>query len=513
MPSSVDANVASLLWSTAIAGGPSAAVIEHGRETSYAALRDRAAAIAQALLAAGLRPNDRVAILLENGVDAVAGFFGILAAGGIAVFLNQALRPRQMAQMVGDSGAALLVTSAAVPPGQAPPLHASQRVLRVEEIGDAAEFAPVPRAATDPAQIIYTSGSTGQPKGVVVSHANLRASVQAVTSYLGITRTDRIAGILPFGFVYGMSQVLCTVGTGAALVVERSPLASRLVAELRTQRVTVLAAVPPLWLQLLGVPAFQLAPLPDLRIVTNAGGRLPVAAVRALRQAQPQAQLFLMYGLTEALRCTYLPPEEVDRRPDSIGRAIPGASVMVLRDDLSPCAPGEVGELVHCGPTVTLGYWNDAAATARVFGPNPHQVAGAPDTARLVFTGDLARQDDEGFLYYDGRRDRMIKTLGYRVSPDEVAKVIHASGEVVDCLVVGEEDELRGQRIVAHVVLATGGSMKLLERHCGIELPRYMQPARFEVRDDLPRLPNGKHDLATICAAGATSHESHGVPG
>jgi len=262
--------------------------------------------------------------------------------------------------------------------------------------------------------------------------------------------------------------------------------------------VTVLAAVPPLWLQLLGVPAFQLAPLPDLRIVTNAGGRLPVAAVRALRQAQPQAQPFLMYGLTEALRSTYLPPEEVDRRPDSIGRAIPGASVMVLRDDLSPCAPGEVGELVHCGPTVTLGYWNDAAATARVFGPNPHQVAGAPDTARLVFTGDLARQDDEGFLYYVGRRDRMIKTLGYRVSPDEVAEVIHASGEVVDCLVVGEADELRGQRIVAHVVLATGGSMKLLERHCGIELPRYMQPARFEVRDALPRLASGKHDLAAL---------------
>jgi amino acid adenylation domain-containing protein len=504
MPTSVNPNVASLLWSSASARGPSAAVIERGRETSYTALRERSAAIARALLAAGLHPDDRVALLLENGVDAVAAFFGILAAGGIAVILNHALRPRQMAQMLGDSGATLLVTSAAVPRDLAPPLDAAYRVLRVEDIRAAGDLAPLHRAATDPAQIIYTSGSTGQPKGVIVSHANLRASMRAVTSYLGITPADRIAGILPFSFVYGMSQVLCAVGTGAALVVERSPLAARLVAQLRTQRVTVLAAVPPLWLQLLGVPAFRAIPLPDLRIVTNAGGRLPVAAVRAVREALPQAQLFLMYGLTEALRCTYLPPEEVDRRPDSIGRAIPGATVLVLRDDLSPCAPGEVGELVHCGPTVALGYWNDAAATARVFRPNPYHVDGAPGTERVVFTGDLARRDDAGFLYYVGRRDRVIKTLGYRVSPDEVAEVIYASGEVADCLVVGEADELRGQRIVAHIVLAAGGSLPRLERHCGIELPRYMLPGRFEVRDDLPRLPNGKHDLSTIRATGAS---------
>src|SRR5205823_12854884 len=172
----------------------------------------------------------------------------------------------------------------------------------------------------------------------------LRAAMRAVTGYLGIAPTDRIAGLLPFSFVYGMSQLLCAVATGASLVVERAPLAPRLVSELRAPRVTVLAAVPPLWLQLLGVPGFRAEPLPDLRIMTNAGGSLPVASVRALRQAQPHAQLFLMYGLTEALRCTYLPPEEVDRRPDSIGRAIPGAEVLVVREDLTPCGPGAVGE-------------------------------------------------------------------------------------------------------------------------------------------------------------------------
>jgi amino acid adenylation domain-containing protein len=494
-------NIASLLWSTAAGRGLSPALIERASETCYATLRGRAAAIAEALLAAGLFPNDRVAILLENGLDAVAAFFGVVGAGGIAVLLNQAQRPRQMAQMLGHSGATLLLTSAALAADQAPPFDTAYRVLPVEGIASAGGVLPVRRAGADAAQIIYTSGSTGRPKGVVVSHANLWASMQAVTSYLGITRADRIAAILPFGFVYGMSQVLCAVGTGATLVVERSPLATQLVKELRNQRVSVLAAVPPLWLQLLGAPGFRSERLPDLRVMTNAGGRLPVASVRALRQIQPQAELFLMYGLTEALRCTYLPPDEVDRHPDSIGRAIPGAEALVLGENLAPCVPGEVGELVHRGPTVTLGYWNDPEATARVFRPHPLRAAAAPDAERVVFTGDLVRQDDEGFLYYVGRRDRMIKTLGYRVSPDEVSEAIYASGEVADCVVGAEPDDLWGQRIIAHVVLAAGGSLERLKRHCGIDLPRYMQPARFEVLENLPRLPNGKHDLTAFSTA------------
>ena len=506
----VEPNIGSMLWSMARCRGVSPALVERGCAFTYAGVRDRAAAIATTLVGVGLQPNDRVAVLLENGVDAVAAFFGALAAGGIAVLVNEVLRPRQLLQMLADSGATLVLTSTTLPAAQALAPETGARMLLVEAIPAAGDFVPVRRLGADPAQIIYTSGSTGPPKGVTVTHANLWASTQSVTSYLGITATDRIAGLLPFSFVYGMSQVLCALGTGATLVVERSPLAGQLATALRTQRVTVLAAVPPLWLQLLGAPAFRSGPLPDLRIMTNAGGRLPVAAVQALRQAQPHAQLFLMYGLTEALRCTYLPPEEVDRRPDSIGRAIPGAEVWVLRDDLVPCAPDEVGELVYRGPTVALGYWNDPEATARVFRPHPLRPPGVPDGERVVFTGDIVRRDGDGFLYYVGRRDRMIKTLGYRVSPDEVSEVIFSSGEVADCVVVAEPDELRGQRIVAHTVLAPGGSLNRLKQYCGIELPRYMQPTRFELCDDLPRLPNGKHDLAAIRA---TAAPSHGVPG
>src|SRR5207249_4052638 len=237
-----------------------------------------------------------------------------------------------------------------------------------------------------------------------------RYAMTAVTAYLGIRSDDRVASILPFSFVYGMSQVLCAVGTGAALGIERSPLPQQLVANLREREMTVLAAVPPLWLQLLSVSAFGDTALPTLRILTNAGGHLPVERVRALRQAQPQAQLYLMYGLTEVLRSTYLPPEEVDRRPGSMGRAIPGAEVLVLREGLTPCAAGEVGELVHAGPTVALGYWQDPEGTTRTF--RPHPLRPSSMGARVVFSGDLVRQDDAGFLYYVCRRDRLIKSLG-----------------------------------------------------------------------------------------------------
>jgi acyl-coenzyme A synthetase/AMP-(fatty) acid ligase len=261
--------------------------------------------------------------------------------------------------------------------------------------------------------------------------------------------------------------------------------------------------VPPLWLQLLATEAFRAQPLPALRAMTNTGGRVPRDAVRALRAAQPHAELFLMYGLTEAFRSTYLPPSEVDRRPDSIGRAIPGAEIMVLREDGTSCEPDEVGELVHRGPTVGLGYWNDPETTARVYRPNPLRPPGTPDTERVVFSGDLVRRDADGFIYHVGRRDKMIKSLGFRVSPDEVASVVFASGQVAEVVVTSEPDAARGELIVAHVVLAAGGALDRLKIYCGTEMPRYMQPGRIEVHETLPRTSSGKHDPKRLAEAGS----------
>jgi amino acid adenylation domain-containing protein len=472
------------------------AVIDGATTISYGRLAERALGFAAALRTAGVRRDDRVAILLRRNWDAAAAFFGVWAAGAIAVMLNDQLRPRQIEHVLSDSGAVLLLSSAEIIDRFARPLVTESAAVDISEVPACASGAPVLRIASDVAQIVYTSGSTGLPKGVTISHSNLWAGTRAVTSYVRISNRDRLASLLPFSFDYGLNQLLCAARNCAPLVIERSPIAARIVRTLREQEVTVVAAVPPLWLQLLNVPDFRAAPLRSLRAMTNSGGRLPGNAVRALRASQPKADLFLMYGLTEAFRSTYLPPHRVDRKPTSVGQAIPGAEVLIVDENGRPCAPGEIGELVHRGPTVALGYWNDPEATDRVYRPHPLRPLGAPAAERAVFSGDLVYRDEDGDIFFVGREDAMIKTLGYRVSPDEVSDALYASGEVVEAIVTSEPDDLRGQRIVAYVVLTEEGRVDRLEDFVTREMPRYMQPSRIEVRNELHRTTSGKHDAA-----------------
>jgi amino acid adenylation domain-containing protein len=485
-----------MLLATADRVATDAAVVDGQTTVSYGELADRALSFASALIDSGVRPGDRVAMLLRRNADAAAAFFGTLAAGAIAVVVNEQLRPRQVEHILDHSDSSVLLAAGEIVDRLPRPLATSAAVIDPGEVPATGSATPLRTIGTDVAQIVYTSGSTGLPKGVTLSHGNLWAGMRAVTAYVGISSRDRIASLLPFSFDYGLNQLLCAAGTGAALVIERSPIAGRIVRTLHEQEVTVLAAVPPLWLQLLNVAEFRTAAVPSLRALTNSGGRLPRTAVQALRACQPQAELFLMYGLTEAFRSTYLPPDRVDRKPTSIGQAIPSAEVLVINKDLAPCGPGEVGELVHRGPTVALGYWNDVTATARVYRPHPLRPRGTPDAERVVFSGDLVYHDDEGDLHFVGRDDAMIKTLGYRVSPDEVSDALYASGQVVEALVTSEPDELRGELIVAYVVLSEEGSLDRLEQFAAVELPRYMQPSRIEVREELLRTASGKHDAA-----------------
>jgi amino acid adenylation domain-containing protein len=496
----MDHSIALMLWAMAESYGNRMAVVERSGGADYRALRTRAASIGLHLQGLGIRPNDRVAIFLERGTEAAAAFFGVAAVGAIAVIINETLRPRQIEHILVHSRARALISSVDLLARQPRAPQGDAAVIFDQDIQMGDGLAPVGRVGGDVAQIIYTSGSTGQPKGVALTHNNLWAGARAVTAYLGISRDDRIASLLPFSFDYGFNQLLCAVGSGAALVVDRSPVPQQIIRTLRSLEVTVLAGVPPLWLQLLATDAFRAEPLSRLRVMTNSGGRLPVEAVRTLRRAQPQAELFLMYGLTEAFRSTYLPPGEVDRHPDAIGQAIPGAEILILDEDLTPCGPGEVGELVHRGPTVALGYWDDPEATREVFRAHPLRPPGAPDAERVVFSGDLVRLGEDGWLYYVARRDRMIKTLGYRVSPDEVAEALYASGQIREGIIGAEPDPERGERIVAYVVLAEGGSLVRLDAYCRAELPRYMQPSRIEVRPELPRTSSGKHDLNAACS-------------
>ena len=493
------ANVAMMLWATADRHPDRTAAIERARSVSYAALREEAAGIAGRLRADGLAPGDRVAVLLDRGIDPIACYFGVLAAGGIVVMLNPTLKPRQIEYMLDHSGASFFLTSREISARMHRQPDASAQVIYMDEISGAASVEPVAVEPDNPSQITFTSGSTGLPKGVVATHGNVWAAIETVADYLGLEMDDRIAGLLPLSGVYGANQMLGAVLRGASLVIPTSPLMNQVAAELRDAEATVLAAVPPLWAQLVAAPGFTATPIPSLRILQNAGGHLAPSMVGRLHEIQPQARLFLQYGMTEVFRSTFLAPEELERHPDSMGKPMDGAEILIVREDLSLCDVDEIGELVHAGPTVTAGYWNEPERTATVFRPHPLR----PEEGQAVFSGDMVRRDAEGFFYYVGRRDRMIKTLGFRVGPDEVLDVLYASGQIADGVVTSEPDPQRGDAIIAYVVLAEGGELAQLKRYARIELPRYMQPARFEVRESLPRNANGKHDLQALKEAEA----------
>jgi len=485
--------VTELLWDAADVVGSRPAIVMGGQTTTYAELRSRASSVAAALSDRGVRGGDRVAILAERGADAVVAYFGALAAGAVAIVVNERSRPRQVEYVLRRSSARVLLASPALVAQYPRDLETDADVIDIGAIADTPGVEWIPRRPGHRglAQIIFTSGSTGLPKGVVFSHQAVIAAIEMVSGYLDLGSDERIFSLLPFSSVYGLNQLLCAIWTRSTLVVSLSSLASTIVADAREQQVTVMAGVPPLWLQLLATPTFS-PPIESLRVIQNAGGHLPVGAVRQLRAAQPQARLFLQYGMTETFRSSFLAPHEVDLHPDSMGREVPGASIWIVGEDGELCRSGEIGELVFSGPTMAEGYWEDEELTAATFRDSP-RFAGA--NRRAVHSGDMVRRDSDGFLYYVSRRDRMIKTLGFRVGPDEIVDVLYASGDVLETAIATEPDSIRGERIIAYVVLRPGGSSAHLEQFARYELPRHMQPARIELRQALPRLPSGKYDM------------------
>jgi len=467
----------------------------------------------------GLQRADRVAIYLEKRLELVAAIFGVSAAGGVFVPVNHVLKPAQVGHILCDSGARILVTSAdrlamlgstlagtdvehVVVVGDLDAELSGDRGMHrwTDGQADAAEPATPSPIDIDPAAILYTSGSTGRPKGVVLSHRNLVVGAESVSTYLHNTSDDVILSVLPLSFDAGLSQVTTAFAVGAHCVLMNYLLPRDVVRLCEKHGVTGITCVPPLWLQLAGV-SWPPEVARRLRYWANTGGRMPRTTLDTLREIFTAADPYLMYGLTEAFRSTYLDPAEVDRRPGSIGKAIPNAEVMVLRPDGTPCAPGEPGELVHRGPLVALGYWNDPARTAERFRPVHHvgQEWRAPE--RAVWSGDTVVADDEGYLSFVGRADDMIKTSGYRVSPTEIEEAAYSTGLVRDAVAVGVEDVALGQRIVLVVApTADGLDEKALVAALRSLVPAYMLPSRVDIRDELPRSPNGKFDRPLIAS-------------
>jgi amino acid adenylation domain-containing protein len=482
------------------------AVVDGDREYSYRHLAGLAAGLSSDLEQHGIAAGDRVAIFLDKTIESVAALYGVWAAGAIAVPVNETLHSRQVAHILRHSGAAVLVSDARALARLDAAALAGVAVVHVgTDAGHASPLQAGRPGGAEPAAILYTSGSTGLPKGILISHDNLVAGARIVGGYLEISARERILSVLPFSFDYGLNQLLTSVAAGATLVLQRSHWPADICRALERHAITGLAAVPPLWIQLMSAhsPLPRLS-LPHLRYITNSGGVFPVELVRRYRAALPHVRIFLMYGLSEAFRSTYLPPEEIDRRTGSMGKAIPETTIYVVDEDGRECGPGEVGQLVHRGPTVALGYWRDPDATAAVFRPNPFASgeAGDPGGERVVFSGDLVRKDADGFLHFAGRRDQLIKTQGYRVSPDEIEETIYASGLVAEAVACGVPDPSAGQAVVVHVVprdMASFSKADLLE-YCRREMPRYMLPKLIHVHAELGRTATGKLDRKSVAS-------------
>lgn len=497
------------------------AIRDRGTEVTYGRLAEQVSTMARALVTLGVGRGERVGVYLDKRVETVVSMFGSAAAGAVFVPLNSLLKNRQVAYILKDCNVRVLVTSAdrlrmlasdlagcvdlravVVTDGAANTALGHVSTIALSDIlASGAETSASPHRVidVDMAAILYTSGSTGMPKGVVLSHRNLVAGANSVSQYLRNDEHDRILSVLPLSFDAGLSQLTTAFSVGASVVLLNYLLPQDVVRQCSLHRITGITAVPALWLQL-GDQAWPPEARESVRYFANTGGHMPRPLLQKLRAIFPGAKPYLMYGLTEAFRSTYLDPAEVDRRIDSIGKAIPNAEILVVRGNGELCQPGEEGELVHRGALVAGGYWNDPERTAERFRPAPGRPGGTTLTEIAVWSGDIVRADEDGFLYFVGRRDEMIKTSGYRVSPTEIEDAIYATGLVAEAVAFGVPHPALGQAVVAVVVPKAEGPFDSdgLLTECRRSLPLYMTPSRIEVRTELPRNANGKLDRKSL---------------
>ena len=507
------------------------ALVAGPARVSYQTLARSGHAFGRELCTLGITSGSRVAVFLDKRVETPVSMLGAAAAGCVFVPVNPLLKPHQVRHILRDCGAQCLVTTAvraqilgeeaiagvrhvilADDPATLPSwpclttiAHRWPEAARHTSFAETDRPQPCTRSGecidTDLAAILYTSGSTGLPKGVMLSHRNLLEGAWSVAHYLHHVASDRILAVLPVSFDAGLSQLTSAWVAGATAILVNYLGAQDVTSACERERITAITGVPPLWMQLARA-TWSEAARAHLRYFANTGGRLPVAILHRLRALFPQASPYLMYGLTEAFRSTFLDPREIDRRPDSIGKAVPNARILVVREDGCPCAPDETGELVHIGACVTLGYWNDAARTAQRYRPSPAPKPGGAPPDMAVWSGDLVRSDADGFLYFVARNDAQIKSSGYRVSPEEIEEIVHASGLVTEAVAIGVPDVEHGEAIVLLVTAVSPASFNPadLRAWCMQRLPPYMVPQRVIAHPALPRNPNGKFDRTALRA-------------
>ena len=510
-----------------VARDPSAtAVVDGDARHTYEDLERASSALGAALVDSGVERGDRVGVLLEKSWEAIVAMVAASRIGAAYVNVNPLFKAPQVEYVANDCDIRVMIgdtqkleelgpktLQVAFYRGAEPEGHAAGTYVDVAGAlrGDGLDDRKV--SESDLATILYTSGSTGMPKGVATSQRNVVVGAQIVSTYLENTPEDRILSALPLNFDAGMSQFTTSLRTGATLYLLRSRLPGDLLKALRRHEITGVTGVPPLWALLIrGSKSIRENPLTHLRYLANTGGRIPQANLDELSSLlEPSGtKIFLMYGLTEAFRSTYLAPEEVWRsspeQGNCIGKAIPNTDIMVITKDGEEAAPGEPGELVHRGPTVAMGYWGNEEATRRAYRPNPLAPPELLDVERVVYSGDTVKRDEEGYLYFLGREDAMIKNQGYRLSPEEVENLLLGSGFVHEACAFGVENPAVGQDVIAVVSLRDGdeeegGTVDRVREHVIKNGPPYMVPKEILVRDELPKTGSGKIDRKGISSA------------
>ena len=487
------------------------AVIFGKQKVTYEEMDVSVNRLANALISRGIKRDDRVGVFLDNSVEAVTALFAILKANATFVVINPTTKVQKLSYILNDCRMSGLITSwdkftlVSQIHGDVPSLKFvifsgkkegfaetdPHMFLGYEELLRSSASGPPPSECIDQdlAAIIYTSGTTGVPKGVMMTHLNVVSACSSITTYLENTSSDIILDVLPLSFDYGLYQVLMAFKTGATLVLERTFLYPfDIVKTIIREKVTGFPGVPTIFALLLQLDSLRDYDFSHLRYITNTAAALPVSHVKKLREVFPCTKIYLMYGLTECKRVSYLPPEVVDRRPDSVGRGMPNEEVYIVDEQGRRVKPGEIGELVVRGSNVMRGYWELPGETDKLLKPGKYP------GERVLYTGDLFRMDEEGYLYFVARKDDIIKTRGEKVSPKEVESVLYRLNGVLEAAVTGVSDQILGEAVKAVVVLKKGANIteEDIRRFCAQNLEDFMVPKMVEFRESLPKTETGK---------------------
>ena len=491
------------------------AVIYMNQTITYQQLDEKSDCLAHALTKLNLNPHDRVIIFLDNSIETIISLYGILKAGGVFVILSPLIKPNKLAYIIDNAEAGILISHTskervvleALNRTQAKPktiwIHPNKPLpkpilqatagLHWDDLmqNTAVSKAHPQITSRDLATLIYTSGSTGQPKGVMSPHACMLSAAGSIIQYLKNTPDDIILNVLPLSFDYGLYQVIMSVIFGGTVILEKSFLyIHQILQRIKQYQVTGFPIVPTIVAMLLNMQDLSKYDFSSLRYITNTGAALPVEHIRRFRQLFPDIDIYSMFGLTECKRVSYLPPEQIDIRPDSVGKAMPNCKTHIVDETGNPVKAGQVGELVIEGPNVMQGYWKDADLTEKVYRKQPDS------DQCLLFSGDYFKEDAEGYLYFLGRKDDMIKTRGERVSPKEIENVLSQMPGVAEIAVIGVPEETLGQVPKAFVV--KNGSSNITQtdvlKYAGLNMETFMVPKHIEFLESLPKTPNGKID-------------------